>query len=56
MKGLMKSAVDALYRLLWLRECDPLSYNENLALRRRYTVHWDDPALKMPARQRSPFQ
>ena len=46
MKGLMKSAVNALYRLLWLREYDPRSYDEQLALGRRYTLHWDDPELK----------
>ena len=56
MKGLMKSAVDALYRLLWLREFDPRSCDENLALGRRYTSHWEDPELKKPARQRSPFK
>jgi len=43
MKGLMKSAVNALYRLLWMREHDPRSYDEQLALGRRYTLHWDDP-------------
>lgn len=53
MKGLMKSAVNALYRLLWLREYDPRSYNEQLALGRRYTLHWDDPELKKPARRGS---
>ena len=46
MKGLMKSAVNALYRLLWLRDYDPRSYNEQLALGRRYSLHWDDPELK----------
>jgi hypothetical protein len=51
MKGLMKSAVNALYRLLWLREYDPRSYDEQLALGRRYTLHWDDPELKKPAGQ-----
>jgi hypothetical protein len=35
MKGLMKSAVNALYRLLWLRENDPRSYDEQLAFGRR---------------------
>lgn len=49
MKTVMKSAVDALYRLLWLREHDPRSYEEHLALGRRYTLHWDDPVLKKPA-------
>ena len=46
MKGLMKSAVNALYRLLWLREYDPGSYDEQLALGRRYTLQWDDSELK----------
>ena len=53
MKGLMKSAVNALYRLLWQREYDPRSYNENLTLGRRYTLHWDDPELKKPVRRGS---
>lgn len=48
MKLLMKSSVNALYRLLWLREFDPRSYDEQLALGRRYTMHWDDPELKKP--------
>lgn len=47
----MKSAVNALYRLLWMREHDPQSYDENLALGRRYTSHWDDPELKKPVRK-----
>lgn len=42
MKHLMKSAVNALYRMLWLREHDPRSYDEHLALGRRYTSHWGD--------------
>ena len=50
MKHLMKSAVNALYRLLWLREHDPRSYHEQLALGRPYTLHWDDPELKKPRR------
>jgi hypothetical protein len=49
----MKSAVDALYRLLWLREHDPGSYGEQLVLGRRYTLHWDDPELRKPDRKRS---
>jgi hypothetical protein len=53
MKGLMKSAVNALYRLLWKREYDPRSYDEDLALGHRYTLHWDDPELKKPARGKS---
>jgi hypothetical protein len=54
MKGLMKSAVDALYRLLWLREYDSRSYQEQLALGHRYTLHWDDPELKRPLGRGSP--
>jgi hypothetical protein len=53
MKTIMKSAVDTLYRLLWQRDCDPVAYNENLALGRRYTQHWDDPELKKLRRTRS---
>jgi hypothetical protein len=53
MKAIMKSAVNMLYRLLWQRDCDPAAYNENLALGRRYTLHWDDPELKKPPRHGS---
>lgn len=45
-KTIMKSAVNALNRLLWLQDCDPAAYNENLALGWRYTLHWDDPFKK----------
>jgi hypothetical protein len=53
MKAIMKSAVNTLYRLLWQRDCDSVAYNENLALGRRYTMHWDDPELKKPTSKRS---
>jgi hypothetical protein len=32
MKGLMKSAVNALYRLLWQRDNDPAAYQETCRL------------------------
>jgi hypothetical protein len=32
------------------------SSNENLALGHPYTMYWDDPALKMPASESSPFK
>jgi hypothetical protein len=48
MKAIMKSAVNTLYRLLWQRGCDTVAYNENLAMGRCYTMHWDDPELKKP--------
>ncbi len=49
MKAIMKSAVNTVYRLLWLRESDPVAYKEKLALGRRFTLRWDDPELKEPA-------
>jgi hypothetical protein len=53
MKAIMKSAVNNLYRLLWQRDYDPMAYQENLALGRRYTLHWDDPELKKSMRKGS---
>lgn len=53
MKAMMKSAVNALYRLLWQRDNDPVAYQENVALGRRYTTHWDDPELRKPRRRGS---
>ena len=53
MKAIMKSAVDAMYRLLWLRDSDPAAYNEKLALGRRFTLDWDNPELKEPTRKGS---
>ena len=53
MKTLMKSAVNTLYWLLWLREHDPSTYEEKLALGRRYTQLWDDPEPKKPRRRGS---
>ena len=50
MRAVIKSAVNALYHLLWQRDHDPAAYNENLALGRRYTTDWDAPELKMPTR------
>jgi hypothetical protein len=53
MKAIMKSAVNTIYRFLWLRDSDPVTYNEKLALGRRFTMHWDDPELKEPTRRGS---
>ena len=36
-KAILKSAVNTIYRLLWLRDADPVAYNEKLALGRRFT-------------------
>ena len=54
MKFVMKSAVDAMYRLLWQREYDLVAYNEALAFGRRNTIHWDDPELTKPRRGSRP--
>lgn len=53
MKRLMKSAVNALYRLLWQREYEPAHYQENLTLGHRYTLHWDDPEMPQTPRRGS---
>jgi hypothetical protein len=53
MKAIMKSAVNTIYRLLWLRDADPVAYNEKLALGRRFTLHWDGPELTEPMRKGS---
>lgn len=53
MKLVMKSAVNALYRLLWQRDYEPAAYNESLAFGRRHTIHWNDPELKKPMRRGS---
>lgn len=48
MKRVMKPAVIALYRLLWLRRHDPSFCDGQLGLGRRYSLHWGDPELKRP--------
>ena len=55
MKVVMKSAVDALYRLLWQREHETCPYDETLAFGRRHTIDWDDPALKKPTSESPPI-
>jgi hypothetical protein len=52
MKAIMKSAVDALYGLLWKRDHDRRDYQESLAPGRRFTLHWDDPELKRSTKRR----
>jgi hypothetical protein len=48
MKTIVKSAVDTLYRMLWLRSATPEKYQRTIAFGRHYTTHWDDPELKSP--------
>jgi hypothetical protein len=46
MKRIMKSAVNAMYRLLWQREHDSAAYLRSVDLGLRYTREWDDPEVK----------
>ena len=52
MKAITKSAVDCLYRLLWQRQSDSSAYKEAIAFGCRHTLHWDDPKLPTPRRDR----
>lgn len=52
MKAIMKSTVDCLYRLLWQRQSDSSAYKEAIAFGCRHTLHWDDPKLPTPRRDR----
>lgn len=45
MKALMKSAVDRVYKLLWLKDHDPDAYQEQIAFGSRYTSRWDEPKI-----------
>jgi hypothetical protein len=55
MKGIMKAAVNTMYRLLSQRANDPTAYAESLALGERYTQRWHDPELKASSRNGPPF-
>jgi hypothetical protein len=48
MKRIMKSAVNAMYRLLWQRDHDPEAYLKSLTLGERYTLRWDPPEMEEP--------
>jgi hypothetical protein len=55
-KGIMKAAVNTMFRLLWQRANDPTAYAESLEFGRRSTLSWDEPELKAPSRRgRPPF-
>lgn len=41
----MKSAVDRVYKLLWLKDHDPDGYQEQIAFGSRYTSRWDEPKI-----------
>jgi hypothetical protein len=43
MKNIMKKAVDAVYRLLWLKENDPEKYAATIDFGKLYAASWDEP-------------
>ena len=43
MKNIVKKAVDAVYKLLWLKQNDPEKYEATLVLGKLYTWSWDEP-------------
>jgi len=45
MKNITKQAVDALYKLLWLKQNDPEKYARTLEYGERSTRWWDDPSM-----------
>ena len=44
MKATMKSAVNAVYKLLWNRDHDADAYRKSIEYGARITSRWDDPA------------
>jgi hypothetical protein len=43
MKAMMKSAVSAVYKLLWNRDHDTEAYRKSIEYGARFTSHWDEP-------------
>lgn len=43
MKAMMKSAVNAVYKLLWNRDHDSDAYRKSVEYGVRFTSRWDDP-------------
>jgi hypothetical protein len=43
MKAMMKSAVSAVYKLLWNRDHDSEAYRKSIEYGVRFTSRWDDP-------------
>ena len=43
MKAMMKSAVNAVYKLLWNRDHDADAYRKSIEYGVRLTSRWDDP-------------
>ena len=47
MKNIMKQAVDAVYKLLWLKRNDREKYEATLEFGNRYTRFWDEPKTEV---------
>jgi len=43
MKAMMKSAVNAVYKMLWIRDNDSEAYRKSIEYGVRFTSRWDDP-------------
>jgi hypothetical protein len=43
MRAMMKSAVNAVYKLLWNRDHDAEAYRKSIEYGLRFTSRWDDP-------------
>jgi hypothetical protein len=47
MEKLNKHAVNALYKLLWLKQNDPEEYQAQIEFGKRYRRFWDEPETKV---------
>jgi hypothetical protein len=45
MKQIMQSAVNKVYKLLWLKEHNPERYAAEVQFGERYTSRWDEPEI-----------
>ncbi len=43
MKVIMSAAVNQVYKLLYLRDHDPVAFERQVAFGERYTRTWDEP-------------
>jgi len=45
MKKIIKRAVDAVYKLLWLKQNHPEKYDATIEFGNRYARFWDEPKV-----------
>lgn len=48
MKKIMKAAVSKVFKMLWLRDHEPESYQREIRRGEFFTTSWDDPELDGP--------